>query len=124
MWTSLLLPALGFAGLVVAGPCPFHHLRDAAAAGQLQGREAKIVDKMARDPTYIPALDPEALALMKREAAPELKANVPNPVEERGLLPSILPLPTILPIIGGGLCTFNLTLYLVQPTLTCVYLFQ
>ena len=63
---------------------------------------------MARDPSYIPALDPEAVTLVKRAAAPEPEAKValvqPNIVEERQTLPSILP------VIGGGLCKFEPTL--------------
>ena len=91
--------ALGLASSASAGPCPFHTLRDAAAAGKLSAREAQIVDKMARDPTYIPTLDPEAAALMKREAAPVPKVNAAPLLKERQL-----------PIIGGGLrkCTMNM----------------
>ena len=95
-----LVATVGFASLVAAGPCPFHHLRDAAAAGNLGPREAAIVHKMARDPSYIPALDPD---LPKRAAEPEPRAQSgtfqpeAEAVEKRGLLP------TGLPIIGGGL---------------------
>lgn len=101
------LITLACGALVAAGPCPFHRLQDAASAGQLNAREAKFVEKMARDPSYIPALDPEAVALMKRSAAPEPEpeakpapepATKPNKIADRGLLPSTLP------IIGGGLC--------------------
>ena len=88
---------MSLVGLLVAGPCPFHQLQSAAAAGQLSPREEAIVNKMARDPSYIPALDPEVAALMKRAASPEPKAEaVPiksSPMEKRQL-----------PIIGGGLC--------------------
>ena len=108
----------------MAGLYPFHQHREAAAAGQLQGRDAEIVNKMARDPTYIPALDLEAVALMKRAAAPEPASEPafkPNPVE-RGLLPTLLP--TSLPIVGGGLWTSSLTFHLVKSMLTCAHIFQ
>lgn len=98
MRTASLLCTLGLAGLAVTGPCPFHALQEAAAEGRLSAREAVIVDKMARDPSYIPALDPEAAALIKRtaKADPEPEANAApeaaRAVEARAL-----------PIIGGGL---------------------
>lgn len=103
MRTASLFYALGLASLAVASPCPFHALQAAAAEGRLSAREADIVDKMARDPSYIPALDPEAAALIKRaaKAEPEPDANAgpedASPVEARALLPRSLP------IIGGGL---------------------
>ena len=91
---------LGLASLASAGPCPFHKLRDAAAAGKLSAREAQIVDKMARDPSYIPALDPEAAALMKRTAAPVPEADAAPILNKRQL-----------PIIGGGLCKCTIDMY-------------
>ncbi|KAI9717961.1 MAG: hypothetical protein M1828_007053 [Chrysothrix sp. TS-e1954] len=103
MKVSQLIAAIGSAALVSATPCPFHNLQDAASAGKLSARDAAIVDKMARDPSYVPALDPEAAALMKRGAAPEpatKAAPKPNRVEERQLLPQ---LPSGFPDIGGGL---------------------
>ena len=98
MRTASLLYALGLVSLAVAGPCPFHALQEAAAEGRLNAREADIVDKMARDPSYIPALDPEAAALIKRaaKADPVPQANAApeaaRPVEARAL-----------PVVGGGL---------------------
>lgn len=103
MRTASLLYALGLASLAVANPCPFHALQAAAAEGRLSAREAAIVDKMARDPSYIPAMDPEAAALIKRaaKADPEPEANAApkdaSPVKARALLPSTLP------VVGGGL---------------------
>ena len=99
------LLALGCASLVTAGPCPFHNLQAAAAAGKLSAREAAIVDKMARDPAYIPALDPEATALMKRAAAPAPEANAaPQP----GLDSNGKSKRQSLPVVGGGLCESSL----------------
>ena len=97
MRATPILAAIGFAALVSAGPCPFHHLVDAAASGQLNPREEAIVNKMARDPSYIPALDPEAAALMKRAAKSEPKAEA-GPVKAEAVEKRQLP------IIGGGLC--------------------
>ena len=85
--------ALSLASIASAGPCPFHQLHAAAAAGKLSARKAQTVDKMARDPTHIPALHPEAAALMKREATPVPHINAAPMLKERRL-----------PITGGGLC--------------------
>ena len=100
MLVSSLLAACGLVSLVAAGPCPFHQLRDAAAAGLLSPREEAIVDRMAHDPAYIPALDPEAAALMKRGANPEPKAKAPSVKSKSTIVEK-----RQLPIIGGGLCT-------------------
>ena len=97
-----LFAALGLMGFAFAGPCPFHQLRDAAAAGQLSPREEEIVNKMARDPSYIPALDPEAASLMKRAASSEPNAS-PDSAKSEVLEKRQLP------IIGGGLCKTKLS---------------
>ncbi len=65
MRTTSVLATLGFAGLVLAGPCTFHQLRDAAAAGNLNTGEAAIGDRMSHDPSYSPALGPKAAVFMK-----------------------------------------------------------
>ena len=98
MRTVSILYALGLASLAVTGPCPFHALQEAAAEGRLSAREADIVNRMARDPSYIPALDPKAAALFKRtaKADPEPVAHTvheaASPLEARAL-----------PVVGGGL---------------------
>ena len=106
MRKASLFAALGFVSLVGAGPCPFHQLRDTAVAGNLSSHETAIVERMARDPSFIPALDPEAAALMRRAAVPmpvvtKAAPVEPNAVEEPG------PPPSILPKIGGSLCKFT-----------------
>ena len=97
MRVTSIVTGLSLVGFLVAGPCPFHQLQNAAAAGQLNPREEAIVNKMARDPSYIPALDPEAAGLMKRAASPEPKAKA-APIESTRMGKRQLP------IIGGGLC--------------------
>lgn len=105
---SFLVAAVSYAGLAVSGPCPFQSIHGAAIAGNLHPHDAVIVNKMARDPTYIPALDPEVASLLKRTAAPGPEAEAAalhfvelDAEEKRALLSS--PLNSGLPSIGGGL---------------------
>ena len=92
--------------LAAASPCPFRQLQDAATAGTLSKREAEIVEKMKRDPSYIPALDPEAQPLFKRAALPTAEADlVSNSAEEFKPLEKKQSLPSGLPDVCGGLST-------------------
>ena len=93
-------------------------------------RDAAMVDKMARDPSYVPALDPEASALLKRAAAPEPEAKaepapaaepVPkaNVLEDRqtgALLPDLLS-----GSIGGGLREYSSTDHLAHDSILTRY---
>ena len=116
MRTSFLLTALSLVTASIAGPCPFRSLQEAAAKGKLSERDKVLVERMARDPSYIPALAKGAPFHKAREISPEHKETSPQGSE---LKPRTEPanvqdedenerralLPLSLPIVGGGLST-------------------
>lgn len=66
---KVLSTAFAAAPLVGATPCPFKMME---SSGAFHGHGSEVAAKLARDPEWIAALDPD-FALMKREAQP--KAN-------------------------------------------------
>ena len=56
--------------LTGAGPCPFKMMQ---SSGAFEGHGSKVAEKFARDPEWIPAMDPD-FNLVKREAAPQPEA--------------------------------------------------
>jgi hypothetical protein len=79
---------LAISTVVQGAACPFHKIRDLGDAMPLNARDREIFERMAQDPSYIPALDAR---------------NYPSEPAKRSPEPEAAPEPQLLGTLTGGL---------------------